>query len=727
MAVERPTFHESWYRVADLRPRLRSAVQTYRQHYRGRTWHVVQDPSNNQHFRLDEAAYHFVALLDGKRKVSEVWQLCNEQLGDRAPTQGEVINLLGQLYTSNLLHSDLPADAAGMFEIHRKRVRRQVGGFFMNLLFMRIPLFDPDHILDRWARVFGPAFTWFGFACWVMLLAVAGYQLVGRGGELLSGVSGILAPENLFLLYVCFAGIKALHEFGHGFASKQFGKVTGSGGEVHTMGIMLLVFTPVPYVDASSSWAFRSKWHRAIVGAAGMYVELAVASVAAIVWANTSPGLVSAIAYNIIFIASVSTLLFNGNPLLRFDGYYILSDLLEIPNLSKRSRDYLYYLVKRYVYGVKRATSVIRSSGERWWLPVYGVASTVYRIIIFTGIILFVADKFFFVGALFAIAAVVSWVFIPAGKFARYLLSNNELQRVRPRAVTISAIFFAAVFVTIGAVRFPDRARAQGVVEPRDVVIVYVESDGFVDEVLPTGRHVTPDGVPLLTASNLELETERAQLLADRRLTLIQRNQADVDEVAVAQSLTERLQALDEQIDRIDQRLEALRLHAPIAGTWNAPDIDRVEGAYVRRGDPVGMVADLDHLLVRAIADQRLGPRIEPEIGTGGQVEIRVKGRPDLQFNGIIEDVLPAGFERLPSAALGYLAGGSTQVAMDDESGTSTIEPFFEVHIAPDSTLAQAQLWSGERVEIRFSLRSRPLMAQWWRALRQLVQRRFQI
>jgi putative peptide zinc metalloprotease protein len=229
-------------------------------------------------------------------------------------------------------------------------------------------------------------------------------------------------------------------------------------------------------------------------------------------------------------------------------------------------------------------------------------------------------------------------------------------------------------------------------------------------------------------ARNPELEAEREFLQAERELTVIRRNQADIEEVALAQSLTERLGALDEQLGRIHERLEALRLHAPIEGMWNAPEVDRLQGAYLRRGEQVGMVADIDDLIIRTIADQRLGPRIEPEIGAEGVVEIRVKGRPDLALTGTIAKVLPAGYERLPSAALGYLAGGSTRVALDDETGTSTVEPFFEVQIElAGSGADQVDLWSGQRVEVRFEMPARPLVAQWWRALRQLIQRRFQI
>jgi len=377
MPVDRPTFSESWYRVAELRPRLRATVQIFRQHFRGRMWHVIQDPSSNQFFRLNEAAYRFVGLMDGRRTIAEVWKACNEELGDAAPTQGEVIQLLGQLYASNLIHAEMPPDAEGLFNRYQKRVSREVKGYLTNLLFIRVPLFDPDHILDDLLPAVKWVFSWIGLLVWAVLISVAGYLVIGRASELAAPAANILDPSNLPLLFVSFWIVKVLHEFGHGFACKKFGRDAGLGGEVHTMGIMFLVFTPLPYVDASSAWAFRSRYHRIIVGLGGMIIELGVASVAAVVWARTGPGTLHAIAYNVMFIASVSTLIFNANPLLRYDGYYVLSDLLEIPNLSNRSKEYLTYLVKRYAWGVKRARNPAHTAGERFWFVTYGIAATI--------------------------------------------------------------------------------------------------------------------------------------------------------------------------------------------------------------------------------------------------------------------------------------------------------------------------------------------------------------
>ncbi|MDH3585337.1 MAG: PqqD family protein, partial [Phycisphaerae bacterium] len=255
MSVDRPTFSENWHRVDKLKPRLLSSIRNFRQQFRGRMWHVLADPANNQYFRLDAPAYYFIGLLDGRRTIAEAWDSSNTAFGDSAPTQGEVIRLLGQLYTSNLLHADLPPDAQQMFSRYHKRVTREVRGYLSNFLFVRVPLFDPNRILNNWVHLMGWMFGPIGMILWAALIGAGFYFLAGHWGELLANASPqeLLKTENAILLYFCFAAIKAIHEFGHGFACKHFGRKNGVGGDVHTMGIMLLVFAPVPYVDASSS------------------------------------------------------------------------------------------------------------------------------------------------------------------------------------------------------------------------------------------------------------------------------------------------------------------------------------------------------------------------------------------------------------------------------------------------------------------------------------------
>ena len=728
MAVERPTFHESWYRVADLRPRLLSSVQVYRQHFRGQMWYVLENPSNNAFSRISKDAYNFIGLLDGKRTVAEVWKICNEQFGDSAPTQPEVVQLLGHLYSSNLLYAELAPDAESLFNRYHTRIKRQIQGFFSNLLFIRIPLFDPDHFLNRWVSVFGWLFGWIGLLLWIAVISVGLYFVLGNIRELFNQSSDILNPDNFIFLYLSMVIIKIFHEFGHAFACKRFGRLNGNGGEVHVIGIMFLIFVPLPYVDASSAWAFRKKWHRVIVGMSGVMVELLCAAIAAIIWARTSTGTLHIISYNIIFVASVSTLIFNGNPLLRFDAYYVLSDLVEIPNLGQRSKNYIYYLVKKYCWKMKAAHNPAHSIGEIIWFVFYGIASTIYRVFICIRILLFLNDRLpeelFILVPFFAFSAILAWVIIPIGKFIRYLATSGELFRNRGRAVSFTFGVLIFILVSVGLIKLPEYFRIEGIVEPANLAIVHAQSDGFITDFLESGQKVSADKEVLIKAENPELEAEKKVLLAELRSLEIQRRLEETREKAAAQILDEQIKALNEKIARIDFELSSLNIKATLSGTWISPDVEKTKGFYLNRGQQLGLVADLNDVHIRATAGQELAAMLVEY--DSNNVEIRVKGRPDVELKGKIERVFPAGQEKLPSRALGYAVGGSMPTLLQDPHGLKTAENFFEVRIKLD-TVDSAKLFSGQRVVVRIEMPSKPLAFQWWRTLRQLFQRRFHI
>ena len=728
MAVDRPTFHESWYRVARLRPRLLSSVQVYRQHFRGQMWYVLENPSNNSFSRLSVEAYHFVGMLDGRRTVAEVWQTCNEQLGDRAPTQGEVIGLLGQLFSSNLLYAELAPDTESLFNRYHTRIKRQIQGLFTNLLFIRIPLLDPNHFLERWTGIFGWLFGWVGLVLWLAVVSVGLYFVIDNTRELIYQSADVLAPDNLVLLYLSIVIIKICHEFGHAFACKRFGRLNGSGGEVHVMGVMFLVFVPLPYVDASTAWAFRRKWHRAVVGMSGIMVELMAAAIAAMVWANTSTGTLHIIAYNVIFIASISTLLFNGNPLLRFDAYYVLSDLVEIPNLSHRSKSYIYYIVKKYCWKLKGTHNPANNPGEMIWFVFYGIASTAYRVFICIRILLFLNDRLpealFILVPFFAVSAVIAWVLVPIGKFIRYLATDGELTRTRWRAIGSTLGSLALIIALIGILRVPDYCRVEGIVEPVNLAIVHAESDGFVADFLPTDQNVSPGEKALIEAVNPELEAEKKSLLAELRGLQAKERIAEVQEIAAAQIFAEQIEALKEKIARVEFELSSLFLQPVLSGTWVSPDIEKTKGMYLRRGEQIGVVASLDDVLVRATAGQELAALLVEQAYE--RLEIRVKGRPGVMLAGNIEKIFPAGQEVLPSEALGYAVGGSMPTLSQDPRGVTAAEQFFEIRIRPEPD-SPVRLLSGQRVVARIQMPSKPLAAQWWRSFRQLFQRRFHI
>ncbi len=766
MGIERPTFHESWYRVTELHPRLRSTVQISRQHFRGMPWHVVQDHTNNAFFRLAEPAYKFIGLLDGKRSVGEAWKIVNEYVGDDAPTQGEVIQLLGQLYTANLLQAEVPADTHTLFSRYKKRKQREITGYLMNIMFARLPIFDPDAFLNRWLPLLGWIFSPVGFVVWIALIVAGIFSITNVPGwqtRITSPSNGLLSPENLVLLYIAFAVIKACHEMGHAISCKKFGRQSGTGGEVHIIGIMLLIFTPVPYVDASSSWALKNKWHRAIVGAAGMWVELALASIAAMYWSQTSDtgdlAWMHNFAYNVMFVASFSTVVFNANPLLRYDGYYILSDLLEIPNLAQRSKDYIFFLVKRYVWNVRFARNPAHSAAEQFWLFVYAIASFLMRIFVTFSIMFYLTTALegtlIILASGMAIAGMLTWVLVPAVKYMHYLATSSELSRVRARAVITSIAAVGGVVVWLGFIPMPDHARVQGVVEPAEMKELFAGADGFVDN-MPADPAERPnvdtndvnvaylamphieEGATILHATNRELQAEKESLEAGQARLAIYYNMALAEDTGKAQEVVLKIAEGEAALNAVNEKLSHLELKAPISGLLIAPDLEDKRFAYVNRTQRLGIVADLNHLIVRAAAGNELGGPLTAE--GKRRVEIRVNGRPDILLSGIVTEFFPSGTNQLPSAALGYQVGGPFNTANDDKHGTTSVENFFEIRIdrlalekAPADIAAMYQgstnvpLLPGQRVMVRFDLKPKPLAVQAWTMLLQMFQKKFQL
>jgi putative peptide zinc metalloprotease protein len=427
-----PFLSASWYRVAALRPQLRAHARIQRQRFRGQAWYVLHDSAAGKLHRFSPAAYRVIQLMDGERTLAAIWDEVAAAAGAAAPTQDEVIRLLAQLHAGDLLQADLPPDVEELAERSRKQKRQKLWQSFINPMSIRIPLWDPDNFLDRsWPLLkglFGPL----GPALWLLVVLPALLLAGLHWHELTANLSDqVLATRNLVLLWLVYPLLKALHELGHAYAVKS------GEGEVHEMGIMLLVLAPIPYVDATAAGAFRSKWSRALVGAAGILVELFVAGIAMFVWVLVEPGLLRAIAFNVLLVAGASTLLFNGNPLLRYDGYYVLSDLIEIPNLGNRSNQYWQWLAKRYLFGLKSIERPPASVGERRWFVFYGAASFIYRTLVMIAITLFIAGEFFVVGVVLALWAAITMFALPIGKGLAYVLSSPELQRV-PHACAVA-------------------------------------------------------------------------------------------------------------------------------------------------------------------------------------------------------------------------------------------------------------------------------------------------
>jgi putative peptide zinc metalloprotease protein len=524
-------FSTSWYRVADVKPRLRNHAQIHRHVYRGSVWYVMQNHSTGKFHRFTPVANLIIGLMDGKRTLQEIWDLACVRLGDDAPSQDEAIKLLSDLHKADVLQSDAPPDIHELHQRRKQHARARWKQYIGNPLSLRFPLLDPDRLLERAMPVLSPFLGWLGAALWIGTVGWA-LVLIAMHWSELSGdaIDRMFSVENMLLMWFVFPLIKLLHEFGHALATKA------GGGEVHEMGVMLLVLMPVPYVDASAATAFRDKRSRVLVGAAGMLVEIFIAALAVFAWVHLEPGTGRAIAYNVILVAGVSTLLFNANPLLRYDGYYILADYLEIPNLAQRSNEYVGYLVNRYVFGIDGGTSPVSAGGESGWFFFYAVGSFFYRMFMMVSIALLVASRFFFVGVVLAVWAFTTMLLLPLVKKVDYLFSSPRLESRRQRAVLATVAAVVVLSTILFWVPAPSSTRAEGVIWAPDEAQVRATVDGFVtavlakpDQVVHRGDVVIQTEDPELGARSVVLQAQLAELDARYRLAILtKRVQAEV-------------------------------------------------------------------------------------------------------------------------------------------------------------------------------------------------------
>ena len=727
MATLRPTFSESWYRVADLRVKLRPSAQISRQHYRGDRWYVVRDPAGNQFHRLSAPAYRFVGLLDGTRTVAEAWDLVGGQLADDAPTQNEVIQILSQLHAANLIESNVTPDAAVLLRRHKKMVTRQWQGRLMNILFPRIPLWDPDRFLCRWMPVMRLFLSWGGAILWLLVVGLAIFAIAPEWPRLQRAASDSMDPTNWPFLWASFVLIKLIHELGHGFTCRRF------GGECHELGVMFLVLVPAPYVDASSAWSFPNKWAKILVGAGGMIFELFVAAIMAFVWLNTNDTtLINQLAYNVMLIASVSTVIFNANPLLRYDGYYMLSDYLEIPNLRMRASEYTMGLIKRHLFKVK-SPQPLPPVGQRFWLFFYAITSTAYRTFVGVMIILMVWNEVPVLGTLMAIGGVITWLVVPVVKTTKYLLIEPELHRKRPRAIAWTLAGVAAAVILLGFIPFKQYIDATGMVQPANRRYVHAAQSGLVDKIPARDGQIVRAGDPILVCRDLELETniKRVTILleAERARYSDAISRADNESNIVAETARAKIEVYETNLTELVRRNDVLTIRAPIDGVLIAPHIHELASRYLKQGEEVATVASVHDLRITALVDQDDAALLFKE--KHPEAQVRLAGQksgdffPSRDKIGILSGGLtPVAYKDLPPdlLPLGFAGGGEAATDPSDPEGRKLARPLFAVWVDLPNNEEQSYL-PGQRAYIRFTMtKKEPLIQQWGRRFWQLIQ-----
>ncbi|MCG2593808.1 PspA/IM30 family protein [Ramlibacter sp. XY19] len=694
-----------WFRIAGLRPALRPQVRIERHVYRGTVWFVLHDLGSGENYRFNAAAYAVIRELDGVRSMQEVWDALVARQQENTPGQAEVVQVLGQLNAADLIQVDSSPDVAELLSRGSKRRKRQLLGRFLNPMSLRIPLWDPDATLAAacaWIKplpVAAWAVLWLACGAWALVIAGSHWDELTRDfGQRL------LASSNLWLLAIVFPLLKAVHELAHGFAVKR------GGGEVHEMGLMFLVFYPVPYVDASAAHAFANKWRRAWVAAAGMAAELWLAMLALLAWVLLEPGVPRAVAYNVAVLGSVTTVLFNANPLLRYDGYYMLSDLLEIPNLSARSTRYWQYLATRYLFGVRDPRPFPATRGERRWFFFYAPAAFAYRLTVTLAIAWFIGQQYFAFGVALAAWSLLAGLLIPAGKALAALFTDPRFVARASRVWLVLAGGSVTAAALLLVLPVPHHTRVEGVVWLPEQALVRAGADGFVERFQAPGTAVRAGDVVVVTgnpllAAKVEQQRGRVEEVA-ARMDAVWGTQP-----AQAAQLVQTLQQERAQLARLEDEAGKLSARARSAGGVLIERADDQVGRFVHKGDVVAHVMGEHRPVVKLLVSQADVAFVQSDVRA---VEVRLASDLSQAMAATLARSVPKAAHELPSAALGQAGGGRLLVDPRDEHQVTALDNLFEFEAALPAGVQLTQL--GMRAYVSLEHSPEAIGWRWWRA-----------
>ena len=541
--------------------------------YLGVSYWVVKDPVGLKYFRLQPEQYHTLQLLNGDRHLEELRDALHDELPTVRLQHSDIQHLITDLHQKGLVFSNRIGQGASLAKLNFEEKKKKLFNTMRSLLYVRLPGWDPEAVL---ARLY-PLVRWiyhpttvtltllFVISSWV-LLAVQFDTFTAQMPEF----QQFFSWPNLLYLWITLGTCKVIHEFGHGLSCKHF------GGECHAMGVMLLVFSPCLYCDVSDSWMLKSKWQRIAIGAAGMYIEVVISAIAIYIWWNTQSGLIHHLCLNIFFVTTITTVIWNANPLMRFDGYYMMSDFLEIPNLRPKADRLLRDWFGWYCLGIEAKPDPFMPESGRAGFVMFAIAAGLYRWFILAAIMVFLYTVLKpyglqSIGIALAVVSIVTILFNLVLNIYKQVTAPRIEPLSRPK-IAISLGLLVTVIACTMAVPLPLHIEAMFLVEPHDVRHVYTPVPGRLENrPVQPGDQVT-FGQTLATLTNPALALEQLRLEQQEKVQLIRVSVANALEDRSREELARaNRESARTQLAEFQKQIERMTITAPCAGTVVAP------------------------------------------------------------------------------------------------------------------------------------------------------------
>lgn len=662
------------YRVQDpanAKLRLRDDLVIVPRRFDGRSCHLVEDPLRSKFFRLGLAEFTFASLLDGSRTVRQAVGLTAATLGADALKEEEALGIAHWLVETGLATSEASTTAertAIAVEKQRQRNWRSK----LNILCIKVPLFNPDQLLQKSIRWTGWLLGGPSFVAWLAVCAYSVYLVCSSWDHFNADASVVLDPANWWRMGLAWLLLKVVHEAFHGLACKKY------GGHVPQAGVMIIFGMPLPYVDVTSSWRFASKYQRMCVAAAGMYVEMFLAAIAIIVWANSSAGLIRCLAYDVAIMASLHTLAFNGNFLLRFDGYYVFADWLEVSNLYVASQQQLGRWFDQFVLGWNVAVPP-QSRRMQAIVGVYGLAALAWRVCMYLLLALAFVGGWSYCGGAAAIALGLLWFGFPLGRFLFRRWKRDETERInRKRLACANVVAVGALAIIAALGMMPASISAPAVVEFAPLSVLRADAAGFVREMRVRAGDSVHASQVIAVLENGELLVELADHELAIQKSLVQgRIHRQLGEIGKEQIEAEERNKLELRRDVLRTRIESLTVRAPSAGHVIGRNLDSLVGQYLKAGDEICVLGNEDAKELLVAVSQEDFKLFSAQLAL--PVDVRVLGASRGWLNWPLTKVEPRADNSLPHPALSARVRGPLPVRVIEEDISRSQKATYEL------------------------------------------------
>lgn len=617
--------------------------------------YMVEDEVTGRFFRVGLPQYTFLTMLDGRRTVSTALMKTATLLREHAIDETEAASLCKWAIESGLVESETGNSSARRAEQH-ELMKKQKMVSYLNPMMMRIPLFNPDPFVTRVTQYLGFLVSPMGMMLWLFVAFYGFFQLAAKWDEFYANRVNSFGAMDIVWMALTWVILKFIHEIAHSVVCKKY------GGRVHNCGFLLLLMIPMPYVDVTSSWRFDNKWKRILTSAAGMLAEVFIAAIACCIWSWNSPGPLQYHAGNVIITATLHTLLFNINPLMRFDGYYMLADWLEIPNLATHGRAWLKSKFSWMYFG--REAQPLKETGLRGLsVRIYGVLAMLWFFVIAIGLSLAASSLIEGFGLIVALIGIVMWAGIPLYKLIKFVIVGTDT--VRPNRTWFAGAMTLTVLLLGCFLYFcpsPSVVSAPIVIDYEPMSIVRAKSDGFATKIHVVDGQMVDEGDVLVTLENPDLKQELNSLLIDIKISELRSNTLfNEGRISQVQLERESLESMLERKTELEKQLEYLVVTSPQAGQVLARDLDSKVGQHFGPGDEVLSVAKPGELQAIGLTKQSdiEWVSLNPE----AEIELLVWGRHESDLiKGEISLINPRARDDLPHEAFSASIGGPLAV-----------------------------------------------------------------